>query len=353
MAHNLSHLLILLRPLGLIYGGAMRVREKMFNRGLRQRHFFAVPVISVGNLTMGGSGKTPIVIHLAQLCMQHGLKPAVVSRGYGGMANAPTNVVSDGERIYLDCKESGDEPRLIAEEVPGTVVLTGKRRKDPCKAAVEKYNCDIIILDDGFQHLAVNRDIDLVLFNSSLAYEDLHVFPAGFLRESFAALQRADCLVITGCPSNAAEEYSTLLSYFRKNWPDKLLFQTRYVPNCLHDKHGNSFPLDHLDGPTFAFCGIASPHRFKETLARFSIEACGFTHFSDHYQYTNRSVVNIQDEAKRKGATALLTTEKDLVKLKRLKFDLPLYALAMKVETEPLFDEFLLAKLDEWKDSLR
>lgn len=353
MAHNLTPILTFLRPLGAVYSLVMRLRAALFSSGWRTSHSFDVPVISIGNLTMGGSGKTPVVIHLTRFFLERGFKPAVVSRGYGGKASASTNVVSDGKRILLDCIRSGDEPRLIAEEVPQAVVLTGKKRKDPCRTAVENYGCDILILDDGFQHLAVDRDIDLVLFDNRLELKQLRVFPAGFLREPFDALERADGMVITGCLSGKTEDRSELQSFLTKRWPDKPVFQTNYVPHCLLDKQGNTYPLGYLNRPAFAFCGIASPHRFQETLAHHSIAICGFSHFSDHHQYSSRSLALLHDKAQKKHAGAFITTEKDLVKLKHLSVDLPLYALAMRVEIDPSFENFLIAKIHGWKTSLR
>lgn len=345
MANNLHKLLILLRPLGVVYGFAMRLRAALFSSCFLRQYTFSVPIISVGNLTMGGSGKTPVVIHLARFFLGQGYHPAVVSRGYGGKALAKTNVVSDGTTLYLDSSQSGDEPRLIAEEVPQAVVLTGKRRKDPCLAAVKEYGCDIIILDDGFQHLPVARDVDLVLFNNTMDHKQLRVVPAGVLREPLSALQRADCFIITGCVDDKTRNNEELSSFLENGWREKPVYFTTYVPHCLHDKQGNSFPLDYLNIPALSFCGIASPRRFQETLAQTPIDIVDFVHFPDHHQYTEKSLNRLIKQAQKHGAEALLTTEKDMVKIKAFAPDFPLYALAMNVEIPPLFKKFLLGKI--------
>ncbi|MDJ0624173.1 MAG: tetraacyldisaccharide 4'-kinase [Desulfocapsaceae bacterium] len=349
MTNNLHRLLILLHPFSIVYGMVMRLRETLFRSRFLQRHTFPVPVISVGNLTMGGSGKTPVVIHLARFFLNHGYKPAVVSRGYGGKATAPINVVSDGTTIFLDSFQGGDEPRLIAEEVPKTVVLTGKKRKDPCLAATKEFNCDIIILDDGFQHLAVERDVDVVLFNSSLNLKKLRVVPAGVLREPLTALQRADCFVITDWRSGKTENGKELQKFLENGWYKKPVYSANYVPHCLLDKQGNSYPLDHLDAPAFAFCGIAAPHRFNSTLSRLPLNICNFSHYSDHQKYSQRFLSRLIEQAKQYGAEALITTEKDMVKIKAYAVDYPLYALAMKVEIDTSFENFLLTKITQRK----
>lgn len=345
MVNNLHNLLPLLRPFGALYGSLMRIRAFLYKTGIFKRYRFRVPIISVGNLTMGGSGKTPIVIYLADLLQQQGFKPAVVSRGYGGRAADKINVVSDGTTLYLDSIQAGDEPRLIAETVRNAVVLTGKKRKDPCRFAVDKLGCNVIILDDGFQHMSVARDIDLVVFNAVSHFNSMRVLPGGILREPFSALNRADGFVISGYSENADSQTGTLTSFLQHGWHDIPLFRLRYTPSHYVDCHGNNLPINYFGSPVFAFCGIASPHRFKNTLEAISLNLVAFEGFSDHQQYTQESLNRIINRAKRYGAHALLTTEKDLVKLKTFETDLPLYALGMKVESSPSFDEFIREKL--------
>ncbi len=347
MVKNLEYLMVLFRPFGFLYGLVMRVRAWLYQKNIFQNIKINAHVISVGNITMGGSGKTPVAIYLSKFLMKHNFRPAVVSRGYGGTASYNSNVVSDGNNILLNATESGDEPRLIAETVPGLVVITGKKRKNPCNHAINKFNCNIIIMDDAFQHLGVRRDVNLVLFNAITPYDEMHVFPSGYLREPMSALKRADSFIITG--SNQANQTSVnrLETQLSKTFPDKHVFINRYLPLYLIDKNGDKYGLNHLLKPVFAFCGIASPTRFKESLDELSINTAGFQTFKDHEKYSAAAFKKIEHDAWSLGCDTLITTTKDLVKLKTIRTDLKLYALVMGVEFDKTFDQYILETLSQ------
>lgn len=345
MVNNLLTLLPLLRPFGAFYGFLMRIREVFYAKSIFKSYTLPVPVISVGNLTMGGSGKTPIVIYLARFLQQQGYRPAVVSRGYGGKASEKYNIVSDGKKLYLDSVEAGDEPRLIAEKTSDIIVITGKRRKYPCQYAVDKLDCNVILLDDGFQHLSVKRDIDLVLFNATTNCKLLHVLPSGILREPFSALSRASALIVTGTTEKRHSKTQELISYLQHDRQNIPLFTLAYAPSHYIDCSGERFELNILSTRVFAFCGIASPHRFLNTLKSLSLDIIDSAFFSDHQHYNKEVLRKVIDQAKKQGASALLTTEKDLVKLKTLKTDLPLYALCMEVQKSPSFETYIVNEL--------
>lgn len=345
MVNILNFVFILLRPVGFVYGRLMRLRALLFCRNFLKRTSFEAPVISVGNLAMGGSGKTPVVMYLANLLQKQGYRPAVVSRGYGGRAKNDVNIVSDGTRILLDSKEAGDEPRFIAESLSGTCVVTGTKRAAPCRYALQQLDCSIIILDDGFQHMAVRRDLDLVLFSASALYENMHVFPGGLLREPLSALERASCFVITGCSEENSKKVDQFSHYLRTKWAETPLFLSRFEPRCFVDSGGRSFSLQHITAPVLAFCGIASPLRFRSSLEQVGVGLAAFRSFKDHMNYTGDTLVMLERQARLCGAKALLTTEKDLVKLAEADISLPLYALSMKMEIDPAFDDYLISQL--------
>ena len=179
-------------------GGIVAARNRLYDGGLLKQQKLPRPVISVGNLTVGGTGKTPTVIFIAHILKDHGYRPAVLSRGYGGSANAPVNVVSDGNRILMGWREAGDEPILIASAVPGIPVLTGSRRLLTGRAAVETFGADVLILDDAFQHRSLFRDIDMVLLDAARPFGNGFLLPRGPLREPRIPLRRADILLRTG-----------------------------------------------------------------------------------------------------------------------------------------------------------
>ncbi len=169
----------ILRLLSLPYGAAVALRNHLYDRELLRPTKLPCPVVSVGNLTVGGTGKTPTVILLAALLKEHGYRPAVLSRGYGGHAKASVNVVSDGNRVLLGWREAGDEPVLIAGALPGIPVLTGPKRSLTGKAAVERFGADILILDDAFQHRSLFRDIDIVLIDAARPFGNGFSSPGG------------------------------------------------------------------------------------------------------------------------------------------------------------------------------
>lgn len=340
-------ILFLLRPLGFLYSFIMRVRVLLYQNTIFRSYKIEAQVISVGNLTMGGSGKTPIVIYLARLLQKQGYKVAVVSRGYKGKANKAINLVSDGNTVLLSSEEAGDEPRLIAELLPGVAVLTGRKRVFPCKYAAAHLHCDVIILDDGFQHISVKRDVDLVLFNKHGLYQKFHVFPSGLLRESFRALKRCDSFVITNYPFHYNKSVSDFSAFLQSNWNSKPLFKTRFIPSHLVNARGDKFSFDHISEEIYGFCAIALPLRFQETLNDLPFSLSGFTTFPDHYSYSQSCMDDIEDMAIAAGAKALITTEKDLVKINYKSTSLPIFAVAMEISADPQFDEFILHQIKD------
>lgn len=341
MTNKLKFLFIIFRPIGYLYSLVMVLRARLYKTGFFTSSRLSVPVISVGNLTMGGSGKTPLVIYLTGLCRENGINPAVVSRGYRGKASEPVNVISDGETIFLSAEDAGDEPRMIAELAHGTVVLTGKKRVKPCEHAIKAYGSNAIILDDGFQHLALHRDIDIVLFNASELFSHFHVVPGGMLREPFKALQRASCVCITGGRLGKAEHVNTFTSLVVEHFPEMPIFHLENKVTGYIDAAGLKYALDHIGSPVLAFCGIASPERFRKSLEDLSVDIIKFHSYSDHMDYTSEVLHSLSTQAQEKGAHFLLTTEKDLVKIRDLECHLPILALSIQVDSHPEFDSFI------------
>lgn len=343
------------RPFSPLYGAAMRIREACYRRGIFASYQLNVPVISVGNLTLGGSGKTPLVQHLARLLQANGRRPAVISRGYGGQAQGRVNVVSDGEHLLLAAAMAGDEPRLLAETLPGVPVLTGIVRRLPAARAVE-MGADVLLLDDGFQHLQIRRDINLALFNADRLAGNSRVFPGGDLREPVAALRRATAFVLTGVDEVNQERAQLFADLLRARFADIPVYGTGYTVDilvCL-DGQGLIVAADQLPGDLrswFGFCGIARPESFRHTLERQGVSLAGFVPLDDHQRYTRAMVGRLLGKARAAGAQALVTTEKDLVKLAALREELtlPCFGLRMRVAADAEFDDHLLTALRAWQ----
>lgn len=348
MMHPSSLAFALGRPFSPLYSWAMRLREAGYRRGFFRSYRFEVPVVSVGNLTMGGTGKTPMVHYLARMLQQHGFKPAVISRGYGGTAGKAVNIVSDGVTLLLDAKVAGDEPRLLAETLPGIPVLTGVVRRLPAQRAID-LGANVLILDDGFQHLPIRRDVDLVLFSTDRLAGNSRVFPGGELREPVAALRRATGFIMTGVNEGNRERAHRFGELLQAKFSEIPVFYVGYQMDALVSVQGpgSILPMapETIAGQKgFGFCGIAHPASFRATASEHGFELNGFHAFADHQRYPGSIVDRLVSEAQSAGADFLLTTEKDLVKLAHLAeyLPLPLYGLRMQVEADTRFAENIL-----------
>lgn len=334
------------RPFSPVYSLLMRVREHFFRKGYFATHRLSVPVISVGNLTMGGTGKTPVVQYIARLLHENGHAPAIISRGYGGASREPVNIVSDGSSVLLDPKSAGDEPFLLAKSLPGVPVLTGVVRKLPAQKAIS-MGADVLVLDDGFQHMQLARDIDLVLFNTDSLAGNSRVFPGGDLREPIKALARASDFLMTGVtPENRerAQRFAELLASKFSDIPTT--FAEYAVAGYVQmTSEGNSHPTALAQLPSkkyLAMCGIAKPESFRRTLAGEGVEVVAMQALPDHAAYTLKQVAAVSAAVKRNGAEAILTTEKDLVKLSGATFSVPVYGLRMETRCSQPFDSRIL-----------
>ncbi len=318
------------RPLGPLYGGLMRLRALAYRRGWLPSARLEVPVISVGNLTMGGTGKTPMVIQVVRLLQGMGKRTAVVSRGYGGQARGAVNVVSDGQRIILDAAMAGDEPRLLAESLPEAIVVTGVRRALAARYAIAKLGAQVIVLDDGFQHLALHRDLDLVLFKGLEFLGNGRIFPGGDLRESFSALGRASAFVLTDTVAPLSPTGAAFRDRLAGSFPGRPIFSASYRSGALTPANDLAAKQGGAGGPCLAFCGLARPESFKNSLAGL-VELKGFRAFADHHPYAATDLAGLVSEAERLGGLALVTTAKDLVKIRELECPLPLYVLPVEL----------------------
>ncbi len=342
MSQNLSSLYFFGRPFSPLYSWVMKLRESFYLRDIKKRYQLDVPVISVGNLTMGGTGKTPVVAMLAASLLQRGFKPAIISRGYGGAADKKVNVVSDGNTLLMDVTAAGDEPCFLAATLPGVPILTGIVRILPCRHAIEKMGCDVLILDDGFQHMSVKRDLDLVLFSAAKLAGNSRVFPGGDLREPVSALKRCNAFVITGITDSLQERTEKFTQLLYDKFPDKPVFFTSYQAIGTSTLSNQSVQnLEELPSPLFGFCGIAHPELFQQSLQKHNIPITDFMPLKDHQRFTPALIEKISQHAKQCNAKGLITTEKDLVKLPPDSFDLPCFSLKMEVKAEKDFKTYI------------
>jgi tetraacyldisaccharide 4'-kinase len=279
------------------YAAGVTLRNGAFDQGWRRVHHVDAPVISVGNLTTGGTGKTPVVAWLAQRLTQQGRRPAIVSRGYRS----------------LDGSEN-DEARVLARLCPGAIRVQNRDRVTGSQTAIQQDGCDAIVLDDGFQHRRLHRDLDVVLIDALQPWGYGRLLPRGLLREPVSALRRADLVVITRADLVSTEHLADLrLELTRCGAPPRLA-TVRFQPQRLIRTDGLSEPLSVLDGQRIAaFCGIGNPRGFEETIAPWNpVAAC--RQFPDHHHYTPQDIADLEQWRQSVGADLLVTTLKDLVK---------------------------------------
>jgi len=352
--HAQATLFTLGRPLGPIYSMAMKLRALLYRRNILQKEELDVPVISVGNLTMGGSGKTPMVIYLARLLRKNGWQPAIVSRGYHGTSKNPVNIVSDGLNILMEADKAGDEPYMIARTLDDAVVATGKKRAQVSQEVVDHFACNAIILDDGFQHLSLVRDIDLVLFDVAHFAGNSRVFPGGDLREPVSALKRCSAFIITGVSDNWTDRAEKCSSLLKKLFPDKPVFCAIpvYAGFTKHTYSGTSavrvkVGKDDVPSDLFGFSGIAQPERFYQMIEATGIDLLGRKLFRDHHRYTAADLGTLSELAGQCAASGFLTTEKDMVKLADWLHvsPLPFYVPTLEYSPDQDLDAYILEHL--------
>lgn len=348
MSNSLDLLFFIGRPLSPVYGLAMKVREKLYTKGILRSHPLPVPVVSVGNLVLGGTGKTPTVRYLAEFLKAQGYSPAIISRGYGGKSTGKINIVSDAHTVLLSPEQAGDEPYMLACSLPGVPVLTGRRRIHPCRWAVEKLDADILILDDGFQHMAIQRDVDIVLFDGTDLAGNSRIFPGGVLREPIAALNRCNAFLITGLTEKNRRKAEYFGELLQNRFSNKPVFYSSIGSSRLNgpvNRTANAYDEKNF----FAFCGIANPARFEGTLRSLGVQLSGFVALPDHAKYGQSLMDSICGKAVKSGAKQLVTTEKDYVKIKTLNIPLPLSVLEIHAQQESTFEGFILQSLERYK----
>jgi len=300
-------LLALLIPFSIPYSLILRVRAFFYRVGVFRSASLGKPVISVGNLSVGGTGKTPVTILLARLLLARGKRVAVLSRGFGGPGEGEVRVVADGSGILLSPPDAADEPFLIARSVPGLIVLTGRDRHRAGLCALERFHPDIFILDDGFQHLRLRRDLNILLLDAGSPLGNGRTLPAGLMREPASALRRADLVIHTRCDSS--KEYARVADIPSCRSSHRL---TGIVPF----EGGSSLPFGVLAGRKgVAFAGIGEPDSFFAALRGEGLDLAATLAFRDHCSYDGPEVEAILRALKDTGAHYLITTEKDAVKL--------------------------------------
>lgn len=316
---NAKGLFVKLLEFGSIfYGIGSGLKNKLYDNGLLKPKKVNAFVISVGNITTGGVGKTPVVSEIAKYLIQNGEKVAIISRGYGGkLSNKNINIISDGEKIFYNAKLAGDEPFWLAQNSKGVIVITTKNRYEGAKFAVEKFGATKIILDDGFQHRKLYRNLDIVLMDSKMGFGNEKLLPAGPLREGMEAFSRIDRLVVVSkdIDHSRAEKLAKIMSKKMKVKTTVCNTEPDYVYNI---KTGEKL-ADNSE--ITAICAIGQPKQFYQFLNNYKIKQT--IDFDDHHIYTEEELPD----------GIIVTTEKDAVKMKDFTRN-DIFALKLKTSVD-------------------
>ncbi|HUL75848.1 MAG TPA: tetraacyldisaccharide 4'-kinase [Vicinamibacteria bacterium] len=311
------------RLLGVAFGALGSLRVAAYRRGLVPRSHLAGPVVSVGNLGVGGSGKTPVVARVAEILRDAGRPVAVLSRGYGGSFRGEALVVSDGAAVLAGADEAGDEPVMLARDLPGVVVAVGPRRDAVGRAVEARFGPRVHVLDDGFQHLRLERDLDLVCLD--VRDLDDRPMPAGRLREWPSALFRADAFLLTRLEVASEEELAAL---------EARLGPARTFRVARRTTGWRTLAGAPAAAPASAFllAAIARPERFERDVTGCGVAVVGRAFFRDHHRFRAADLAGVRTDARAAGADAIATTAKDAVRLPVSALDLPVLVLGLAVQ---------------------
>ncbi len=349
-------LLRVLKSLSHIYRFVVQSRLYLYHAGIIRRFPLGCQVISVGNVTVGGTGKTPMVEMLARELSNEGRKVAILSRGYrkkeksftqrlrdklkAGASATPPRIVSDGKHLLLDSEMSGDEPYMLATNLPDVVVLVDKDRVKSGRYAVKHFGCDTLILDDGFQYQKLCHRLDLVLVDRTNPFGNGNVLPRGILREPAANISRAKFICITKANGGDNSELRRKISELN---PKAGIMECNHEPCSLVSAFSREHnPLEHLSGmKVVALSGIASPKSFENSLEKLGAVILKRMRFADHHRFSQQEIIDIVNQAQEIGADAVVTTEKDAVRMSRIdRCAVPVYFVRIEVKFLNGIEEF-------------
>jgi tetraacyldisaccharide 4'-kinase len=337
-----------LKQLSYLYGLVIETRLFLYARGIFRHHTLGCQVISIGNLTVGGTGKTPVVEVFARELQRRGRRVAVLSRGYKKAEpvllqrvldtllfremRRPPRVVSDGKTLLLDSAMSGDEPYMLASNLPHVAVLVDKDRVKSGRYAITRLGCDTLVLDDGFQYMGLKHRMEVVLVDQSNPFGNEHVLPRGILRERIRNIRRADFIFITKCRrAGNAELKARLRALNARAEIIECQHSVRYLKNVFT---AEQVDLGYLRGRRLAVVsGIAAPESFEGALEQCGGRIVDCHRFADHHRYTQQEIIDIINQARGAHAAAIITTEKDAVRFPKLeRRDVPIYFLRVDIE---------------------
>ena len=337
-------LLAFLKALSFLFAFVVSVRYLLYKSGILRRYPLGIQVISIGNVTAGGTGKTPVTELFARTLAAKGRKVAILSRGYRRKEASwwqrmftqvidPPLVVSDGKRVRLDSAVGGDEPYMLASNLPGVAVVVDRDRVKAGRYAIKRLGCDTIILDDGFQYQRLKHSVEVVLVDATNPFGNGNMLPRGILREPVRHLKRADLIFLTKCRGDVSETIAEIRKYNKK----AEIVKCSHSPKVLKDVWSREeFPLSWLEGKTVCtLSGIASPKGFENSLRHLGAKVVWCERYADHHRYDPSEILYALNRTADMGSDALVTTEKDAVRFPRFE-TVPVKCLYLRIAIDIL-----------------
>jgi tetraacyldisaccharide 4'-kinase len=323
----------------------VRLRNFLYSNGWLKTHTSDVPVISIGNITVGGTGKTPLVIWLYNLLQERNIHCAILTRGYKATQNYE------------------DEPAILAKSCPEARVVVNPDRVTGAAEAVNDFDAKLLIMDDGFQHRRLARDLDIVAIDATCPFGYGKILPAGLLREPVASLKRADAAVITRCDQRTEAQLAQLEKELQRINPDMIIAKSIHKPICAKSMVGKEISIEELKGKKiFAFCGIGNPDAFLDTIKGLGANLVGSKVYNDHYRYGDECLVDIYEQARQLKANLILTTQKDWFSaqyaIRNTQYEIPFAYLAVELKftaggdkLKELIEDALAGKIPSCKNN--
>ena len=325
---------LFLKPLSNIWESAYRIRRSIYEYGIIKKQYFRVPILSVGNLTFGGTGKTPLIIWFVKKFEEMGLVPVVITRGYKGNLENASGILRGDQNFRLNPQEYGDEPLLITQHLKSGSVIVGKKRAENLKKYFHEVEPDVVLLDDGFQHIQLYRSFNVVLFDALLPLESYKTAPLGYLREGLTALKDADVILISRADQVDSDKIDNLLDLLRPHHRrDVTIGKIKYVPsgfyNCYYHKVIN---VEDIQGKNvIAVTAIASPQSFYKMLEQYGATILEKFEYPDHHFFTQEEIDEILISSVKNDAY-IVSSEKDMVKIKRISQEEKILFMDIQVE---------------------
>ena len=332
----------MLSTLSLIYSKLIDARNALYENGVLKSHSFNIPVISVGNITIGGTGKTPLVAYVANVLAERSERVCVISRGYRRENEKQHVLVSDSKKILSNFKTAGDEPIELAKKLLGkAIVIADANRARAGRRAIEEFGATTLVLDDGFQHIKINRDLDIITIDGTNPFGNQKTLPSGILREPIKNLRRSDLVIVTR--ANLVKNTNNLKKmikflhpdcevFIAKNKTSKIISLKHYLDDSVSINISGS---DILEKPSLAFCALGNPNNFFDQLIDNGFNISAEKSFRDHHFYNQKDIRELEKSAIESSCEILLTTAKDAVKLEEIKFEFPVFI----IESTLSFDQ--------------